>query len=46
MVWSEDKRRARLAVMQSLLARLDYPDKTALAPDPAICGGPDLLTPA
>ena len=46
VVWSEDKRRARLAVMQSLLARLDYPGKVALPPDPAICGGPEMLASA
>ncbi len=45
VVWSEDKRRARLAAMQSVLARLDYPGKIALDPDPAICGGPEMLIP-
>ena len=38
----EDKRRARLAAMQSVLARLDYPGKTVEPPDPKICGGPDI----
>jgi polyphosphate kinase 2 len=46
VVWSEDKRRARIAAMQSVLARLDYPGKSVDAPDPAICGGPELLLPA
>lgn len=43
VVWSEDKRRARIAVMQSLLSRLDYPGKKVDAPDPAICGGPEII---
>jgi polyphosphate kinase 2 len=43
IVWSEDKRRARLALMQSVLSRLDYPGKKAADPDPAICGGPEIL---
>lgn len=43
VVWAEDKRRARLASVQAILARLDYPDKAAAAPDPLICGGPELL---
>ena len=43
VIWGEDKRRARLAAMQAVLARLDYPDKRAAAPDPAICGGPEIL---
>jgi polyphosphate kinase len=43
VVWSEDKRRARLAVMQSVLSRLDYPGKAVADPDPAICGGPEIL---
>ena len=41
VIWSEDKRRARLAVMQAVLARLDYPGKAATAPDPAICWRPE-----
>ena len=40
MIWYEDKRRARIAAMRSILARLDYPDKAAAPPDPPICGGP------
>jgi polyphosphate kinase 2 len=43
VVWSEDKRRARLALMQSVLSRLDYPGKAVADPDPAICGGPEIL---
>jgi polyphosphate kinase len=43
VIWSEDKRRARLAVMQAVLSRLDYPGKAAAAPDPAITGGPEML---
>jgi polyphosphate kinase len=43
VILSEDKRRARLAAIQALLARLDYPGKDVAAPDPAICGGPDIL---
>jgi len=45
VVWGEDKRRARIAAMQAVLARLDYPDKRAEAPDPRICGGPEILRP-
>ncbi len=43
VVWMEDKRRGRLAAMQSVLSRLDYPGKDVAAPDPTICGGPELL---
>jgi len=43
VIWGEDKRRARLAAMQSLLGRLDYPGKSVVDPDPAICGGPGIL---
>ncbi len=43
VIWSEDKRRARLAAMQSVLSRLDYPGKKVTAPDPKICAGPELL---
>ena len=46
VIWSEDKRRARLAVMQSLLARFDYPGKVEIKPDPLICAGPDQLVAA
>ena len=40
VIWSEDKRRARLAVMQAVLSLLDYPGKAATPPDPAICSDP------
>ncbi len=43
IIWSEDKRRARLAAMQSVLSRLDYPGKEVATPDPLICGGPEIL---
>ena len=39
----DDKRRGRLAAMQSVLDRLDYSGKAAAKPDPAICAGPELL---
>lgn len=40
VIWGDDKRRARLAAMQSVLSRLDYPGKKVIAPDPKISGGP------
>ncbi len=43
VIWGEDKRRMRLAAMQTLLGRLDYPGKAAPDPDPAISGGPGIL---
>ncbi|MBI1217733.1 MAG: polyphosphate kinase 2 [Rhodobacteraceae bacterium] len=46
VVLSDDKMRARIAVAQTILRRVDYHGKDTLAigePDPAICGGPDLL---
>ena len=43
VVLSEDKRRARLAAMQSVLMRLDYPGKAVAAPTSSICAGPDIL---
>ncbi len=43
VIWGEDKRRARLAAMQAILSRLDYPGKDIAEPDPAICGGPEIL---
>jgi polyphosphate kinase 2 len=43
VILADDKRRARLAAMQAVLAKLDYPDKAVAAPDPAICGDPGLL---
>lgn len=43
VVLGEDKRRARIATMRAILSRLDYPGKEVTAPDPAICGGPEIL---
>jgi polyphosphate kinase 2 len=43
VIWGEDKRRARLAAMQSVLGRLDYPGRKVAPPDPKICGGPGIL---
>jgi polyphosphate kinase 2 len=43
VIWGEDKRRARIAAMRSVLERLDYPGKDVEPPDPRICGGPELL---
>ncbi len=43
VIWSEDKRRARLAAMQAVLSKLDYPGKDVTPPDPSICTGPELL---
>ena len=43
VIWGEDKRRARIAAMRSVLFRIDYPGKDVEAPDPKICGGPELL---
>jgi polyphosphate kinase 2 len=43
VIWGEDKRRARIAAMRSVLTRIDYPDKNVEPPDPRICGGPELL---
>lgn len=45
VILSDDKKRARIAAIQSVLHAVDYAGKdTALigAPDGAICGGPDL----
>ena len=42
---SDDKRRARIAAIQAVIHTLDYAGKdtnVAHAPDPAICGGPDI----
>lgn len=44
IIWGEDKRRARLAAMQTVLSQLDYPDKKVATPDPLICGGPEILS--
>ncbi len=43
---ADDKMRARLAVIRSVLDPVTYPGKSEKAvgrPDPLICGGPDLL---
>ena len=45
VIRSDDKNRARLAVMQTVLGVMDYARKDQAAigtPDPAICGGPGL----
>ena len=45
VVRSDDKRRARLAVIRKVLQSVDFKGKDAGligAPDPAICGGPEL----
>ncbi|MFQ5439313.1 MAG: polyphosphate kinase 2 [Paracoccaceae bacterium] len=45
VVRADDKRRARVAAMRSVLSAIDYDHKdpvAAQAPDPLICGGPDL----
>jgi polyphosphate kinase 2 len=47
VIRSDDKRRARLAVIRAMLCDIDYdgknPDVVA-RPDPAICGGPEMWT--
>jgi polyphosphate kinase 2 len=45
VILSDDKRRARIAAVQSILQAVDFAGKDAGvigAPDPLICGGPDL----
>jgi polyphosphate kinase len=45
VIRSDDKNRARLAVVQTVLGAMDYARKDAAvigAPDPSICGGPDI----
>ena len=45
IIRSDDKRRARLAAVQSVLCRIDYAGKNEKAlgtPDPTIAGGPDI----
>lgn len=47
IVRANDKRRARLNIIRSVLHRLDYPGKdasVATAPDSLIVGGPELLS--
>jgi polyphosphate kinase 2 len=42
---TDDKRRARIAAIQAVLAQVDYAGKDATAvgaPDPKICGGPEI----
>jgi polyphosphate kinase 2 len=43
VILADDKRRARIAVMRAILARLAYPGKVAEPPDPAITGGPEII---
>jgi polyphosphate kinase 2 len=43
VIWFEDKARGRLAAMQAVLSRLDYPGKATPPPDPKITGGPEVL---
>lgn len=46
VVRSDDKKRARIAVMQAVLSRLDYPNKSTTCvspPDANIFGGPELI---
>lgn len=45
VVRSDDKRRARIAALRAVLCGIDYDGKqseAACAPDPAICGGPEI----
>ena len=43
IVRSDDKKRARLAALRAVLHGIDYAGKSKLsAPDPKICGGPDI----
>lgn len=43
IVRSDDKKRARLAALRAVLADIDYQGKGKVAaPDPKICGGPDI----
>jgi polyphosphate kinase 2 (PPK2 family) len=45
VVRSDDKKRARLAAVQRVLAEIDYAGKDsaiARVEDPKICGGPDI----
>ncbi|ARJ70201.1 polyphosphate kinase 2 [Paracoccus contaminans] len=46
VIRSDDKRRARIAAMQTVLGRVDYAGKNAQvigSPDPLIVGGPEML---
>jgi polyphosphate kinase 2 len=45
VIRSDDKRRARVAGLQTILNAVDYPDKNedvVKVPDPDICGGPEM----
>ena len=45
VIRSDDKRRARIAVIRSVLSQIDYDGKdasVACAPDDKICGGPEM----
>ncbi|MEO0990572.1 MAG: polyphosphate kinase 2 [Pseudomonadota bacterium] len=45
VIRSDDKRRARIAAIRALLSEIDYAGKdpdVATAPDPKICGGPEI----
>ncbi|MCV6592443.1 MAG: polyphosphate kinase 2 [Silicimonas sp.] len=43
IIRSDDKKRARLAALRAVLSDIDYAGKGAIdAPDPLICGSPDL----
>ncbi|WP_103333435.1 polyphosphate kinase 2 [Pseudotabrizicola formosa] len=45
VILSDDKKRARIAAVQTILASVDYKGRDLAVigtPDPAICGGPDL----
>lgn len=45
VVRTDDKKRARIASIQQVLSQIDYPDKNhkvVHAPDPLICGGPEI----
>ena len=49
IILSDDKKRARIAAVQTILAAVDYDGRDLAligAPVPAICGGPDLRQPA
>jgi polyphosphate kinase 2 len=46
IIRTDDKKRARIAAIRTVLAHLDYPSKdtsAATAPDPEITGGPEIL---
>ncbi|KGJ05139.1 polyphosphate kinase 2, PA0141 family [Paracoccus halophilus] len=46
VIRSDDKKRARIAAIQTILRSIDYPgrnDQLIGTPDPEICGGPEIL---